>query len=134
MDATRLNEKLINKADKVLIDVPCSGIGIIRKKPEIKWNKNLKNLKELIAIQRDIMKNASQYVKKGGTLLYSTCTLNKEENEDNIKWFLKSNNNFKLEKIYFKEASNIIYSEEGYVTILPQENMDGFFIAKLMRV
>lgn len=80
------------------------------------------------------MKNASQYVKKGGTLLYSTCTLNKEENEDNIKWFLKSNNNFKLEKIYFKEASNIIYSEEGYVTILPQENMDGFFIAKLMRV
>ncbi|SUY47302.1 ribosomal RNA small subunit methyltransferase B [Clostridium putrefaciens] len=134
MDATKLNEKLINKADKVLIDVPCSGIGIIRKKPEIKWNKNLKNLKELIAIQREIMKNASQYVKKGGVLLYSTCTLNKEENEDNIKWFLKNNNNFKLEKVYFKEASNIIYSEEGYVTILPQENMDGFFIAKLMRV
>ncbi len=134
MDATRFNEKLINKADKVLIDVPCSGIGIIRKKPEIKWNKNLKNLKELIAIQREIMKNASQYVKKGGILLYSTCTLNKEENEDNIKWFLKNNNNFKLEKVYFKEANNIIYSEEGSVTILPQENMDGFFIAKLMRV
>ncbi|MBU5590871.1 16S rRNA (cytosine(967)-C(5))-methyltransferase RsmB [Clostridium sp. MSJ-4] len=134
MDATKLNEDFIDKADKVLIDVPCSGLGIIRKKPEIKWNKSLKNLKDIVEIQRNIMDNASKYVKKGGVLLYSTCTLNKEENEENVKWFLNNHSDFKLEKVFFGDANNIIYSEEGYATILPQENMDGFFIARLIKV
>lgn len=133
MDSTKLNVNYINSADGVLLDVPCSGLGIIRKKPEIKWSKSLKSLKDLIKIQRAIMDNGAEYLKDGGTLIYSTCTLNKGENEENIKWFLQKHKNFKLEKIFFGNAENIIYSEEGYVTLLPNKYMDGFFVAKLKK-
>jgi 16S rRNA (cytosine967-C5)-methyltransferase len=133
MDAAVLNEKFIDFADKVLIDVPCSGLGIIRKKPEIKYTKNLKEMKALVDIQRNILKNASQYVKAGGTLLYSTCTLNKKENEETIKWFLDSFNNYSIEPLFYGNMDNIIYDKFG-VTILPNEYMDGFFIAKLKRI
>lgn len=132
-DAEKYNEKLVKSADRVLIDVPCSGLGIIRKKPEIKWNKSMKQLKDIIKIQRNIMMNSSKYVKKGGKMVYSTCTLNREENEKNVKWFLKNNTDFKLEKINFECVDNIIYHNEGYITILPHENMDGFFIAKMIK-
>lgn len=133
MDAAVYNDKLKDSADRVLIDVPCSGLGIIRKKPEIKWSKNLKGLKDIVKIQRDIMANAAFYVKSGGILLYSTCTLNKEENEENIKWFLEKFQNFKIESVSYGNADNIIYSDFG-ATILPNEHMDGFFIAKLKRL
>lgn len=133
MDASIFNKDLANKADRVLIDVPCSGLGIIRKKPEIKWNKTNKDLKSLIPIQRNIMKNAAQYVKPGGIILYSTCTLNKEENEKNINWFLENFKEFKLEPLFYGNIDNMIYSEMGTVTILPDDNMDGFFIAKLRK-
>ena len=127
------NDKLKEKADRVLIDVPCSGLGIIRKKPEIKWNKNMKQLKEIINIQRNIIKNASKYVKVTGKLIYSTCTINREENEKNINWFINNNPEFELEKIDYGPIDNIIYHKEGYITILPNENMDGFFIAKMIK-
>ncbi|GAA0722777.1 16S rRNA (cytosine(967)-C(5))-methyltransferase RsmB [Clostridium malenominatum] len=132
MDATIYNSKLENIADRVLIDVPCSGLGIIRKKPEIKYTKENKSLKALTKIQKNIMYNAAKYVKEGGILLYSTCTLNKEENEDNVKWFLKNNKDFQIEPIYFGERENLLY-DNGLLTILPNENMDGFFIAKLRK-
>ncbi|MFR2299969.1 MAG: 16S rRNA (cytosine(967)-C(5))-methyltransferase RsmB, partial [Clostridium paraputrificum] len=86
MDATKLDAKLVSYADRVLLDVPCSGIGIIRKKPEIKWTKKRKDLKEIVEVQREILENAWEYLKTGGVMVYSTCTLNKEENEENIKW------------------------------------------------
>lgn len=132
-DASKFNEKLKDTADCVLIDVPCSGLGIVRKKPEIKYTKNMKGLRELIDIQRKIMENASKYVKINGTLLYSTCTVNKKENEGNIKWFLKNNPEFSIEPIYYGNLDNFIYSQEGCLTILPNKYMDGFFIAKLRR-
>jgi len=134
MDATSYNTDYLNIADSVLVDVPCSGLGIIRKKPEIKWNKNNTETRGLKEIQKKIIINASQYVKTGGVLLYSTCTLNKKENEENIKYFLKKRSNFKLEPLYFGDFENILYSEEGYATILPNEAMDGFFIAKLRKI
>ncbi|MEW8955292.1 16S rRNA (cytosine(967)-C(5))-methyltransferase RsmB [Clostridium sp.] len=133
-DSTKLNTDFINYGDKVLIDVPCSGLGIIRKKPEIKWTKNPRDLREVVKVQRDIMDNAAQYVKSGGILLYSTCTLNKEENENNIDWFLNKHKDFKIEKIYLGDAENIIYSDAGYITVLPNKYMDGFFIAKLRKI
>lgn len=133
LDATKYDTAYKERADRVLIDVPCSGLGIIRKKPEIKWNKNTNAMKELIEIQRHIMANASKYVKPGGKLIYSTCTLNKEENEENIKWFIKRHSEFSLEPLYYGEADNIIYHKEGYMTILPDKHMDGFFIAKMIR-
>lgn len=133
LDSTKLNLDLVNKADRVLIDVPCSGLGIIRKKPEIKWNKEYENLEQLICIQRKIMVNASKYLKKDGILLYSTCTLNKKENIENVEWFLKQYPEFKVQNISLGNSENIIYDEKGYITILPNKFMDGFFIAKLKK-
>ncbi len=132
-DASIFNKKLKEKADRVLIDVPCSGLGIIRKKPEIKWTKNEKEIRNIIDIQRKIMNNGASYLKEGGILLYSTCTLNKEENEENINWFLKKHKNFKIEPLYYGDVDNIIYHKEGFVSILPNDKMDGFFIAKLKK-
>lgn len=133
MDATVYAEELFESADRVLIDVPCSGLGIIRKKPEIKWSKDISNMKSIIETQRKIMDNASKYVKKGGVIVYSTCTLNKEENEDNIQWFIESHPDFKIEPVFYGEFNNINYSEKGHVTILPNEYMDGFFITKIIK-
>ncbi|MGH4050499.1 MAG: 16S rRNA (cytosine(967)-C(5))-methyltransferase RsmB [Clostridium sp.] len=134
MDATEYSEYLFESADRVLIDVPCSGLGIIRKKPEIKWSKHIKDIKSLIDTQRNIMENASKYVKKGGVILYSTCTLNKEENENNIDWFMESHPEFKIEPVSLGELDNINYNDKGYVTIFPNEYMDGFFIAKIRKL
>ncbi len=133
MNAEILNDDLIDSGDRVLVDVPCSGIGIIRKKPEIKYINIGKNLDSLIATQRKIIVNAAQYVKVGGYLIYSTCTLNKDENERNIQWFLKNNKNYAIEKIFVGNLSNLIYDEIGSLTILPNKYMDGFYIAKLKR-
>lgn len=133
MDAAVYNERLADFADRVLIDVPCSGLGIIRKKPEIKWSKDVTQVNDLIKIQREIMKNAAQYVKKDGILLYSTCTINKNENEENVKWFLDKFPNFSIEPVYYGKLDNINYGENG-VTVLPNKYMDGFFIAKFKRI
>lgn len=133
MDALVFNEDLKDSAHRVLIDVPCSGLGIIRKKPEIKWSKNLQQLENIKKIQRSIMENAAFYVKKGGILLYSTCTINKDENEENIKWFLSKFKNYEIVPLFYGKVDNIKYSDYG-VTILPNEFMDGFFIAKLKRL
>lgn len=130
-DATKLNPELVESSDRILIDVPCSGIGIIRKKPEIKWNKTRADLREIIPIQREIMENAWQYLRSGGIMVYSTCTLNKEENEENIDWFLSSHNDCSVKKIFIGNQDNLIYNKNGSLTIMPNENMDGFFIAKL---
>jgi len=132
-DATIYDENLFEIADRVLIDVPCSGLGIIRKKPEIKWSKHINNIKSIIETQRNIMENAAKYVKKGGILVYSTCTLNNEENEGNIEWFMESHPEFKIEPLSYGELDNIKYSDKGYITIFPNEYMDGFFIAKIIK-
>ncbi|NLK93796.1 MAG: 16S rRNA (cytosine(967)-C(5))-methyltransferase RsmB [Clostridiales bacterium] len=133
MDATKLNTDLISKANKILVDIPCSGLGIIRKKPEIKWTKTRKDLKELVNIQRMIMDNSWEYLQKGGIMVYSTCTLNKEENQENIEWFLEKHKNATIEKIFIGKNDNIKYDRLGTITIFPDENMDGFYIAKLRK-
>lgn len=132
MDASIFNEDLKDSADAVLIDVPCSGLGIIKKKPEIKYTKNNKALEDIIQIQRKIMLNSIKYVKPNGTVIYSTCTLNKKENMENINWLIENYSNISIEPIYFGNLPNLIY-ENGMVTILPNKYMDGFFIAKLKR-
>lgn len=134
LNAEIFNEKLVDLGDRVLIDVPCSGLGIIRKKPEIKWNKSKNQLDALVQMQRRIMTNACKYVKQGGYLIYSTCTLNKDENEKNINWFLLNHSGFKVESLNFGKAENIIYNKDGSVTILPNDYMDGFFICKIKKL
>ncbi|MGN0468148.1 MAG: 16S rRNA (cytosine(967)-C(5))-methyltransferase RsmB [Acutalibacteraceae bacterium] len=125
-DASEFNEQ-IGLADKVLCDVPCSGLGIIRRKPEIKY-KTQESLGGLPEIQLKILKNGARYVKKGGRLVYSTCTLSKAENEEVCLAFLKDYADFypikPLEKI----------SDENFVTLMPHKNnSDGFFVAAFER-
>ncbi len=129
-DATVFNERFLN-ADKVLCDVPCSGLGIIGKKPEIKY-KSLDDTKELIPIQKQILKTASQYVKSGGTLIYSTCSINPNENRKVCDWFLNEAPEFKSVKVS-PETERFI-DEGDYLTLIPHiNNCDGFFIAKFIR-
>lgn len=123
-DAMILDETIIDKMDIVLVDAPCSGLGIIRRKPDIKYNKTPESLNELIPIQNEILAVSSKYVKPGGTLMYSTCTLNSHENQEVVDNFLALNPEFELENIL----------GQNYLTLFPSVNQtDGFFIAKLRR-
>lgn len=117
--------------DLVIADVPCSGLGIIRKKPDIRY-KAPEPLKMLPAIQGAILDNVSAYVKPGGVLLYSTCTLLKRENEDIVNQFAEKHKDFTFEKLELPGPVGRV--EQGYVTLWPHlHGTDGFFIAKLRR-
>jgi len=118
--------------DKVLIDVPCSGWGNFQKKPELRWQIN-QNMKQLIKLQESALEKAALFVKKGGYLVYSTCTLNPLENENQVERFLKKHRNFKL-----VPASLFIdkkFTEKDYLKVIPfKHNFDGAFGAKLQRI
>lgn len=134
-DATILDRNLINKADYCIVDVPCSGFGIIRRKPEIKYNKLESDFDSIQKIQSKILENASKYLKVGGELVYSTCTVNKEENINMINNFLKNNSDFIMVDISEQTKISFETSKKGYVEIYPHlHSMDGFFIAKLKRL
>ena len=129
-DATVFNESF-PKADRVLCDVPCSGMGIIAKKPEIKYKK-LDDIKELIPIQKQILDTSSAYVKSGGRLVYSTCSVNPNENRKVCEAFLKSHPEFKSVKALPDVKRTI--DEGDYLTLMLQtNNCDGFFIAVFER-
>lgn len=132
-DGLSLDKDSVGKFDYVLADVPCSGLGIIRRKPEIKY-KEKEEFRDLPPIQKKILENASKYVKKGGTLIYSTCTIQDNENIDVINEFLQKNKNFELAPIDEVKV-DLDNQEKGYMKIYPNvHEMDGFFISKLIRV
>ena len=118
-DATRVDSSLLQKADRVLVDAPCSGLGVVRRKPEIKYKEYSTEMERLPKKQLAILSASSSYVKPGGTLLYSTCTVNPEENEEVVEAFLRKNPSFeKKEKLL----------------LLPQvDGTDGFFICVMKR-
>ena len=129
-DAAAAREAWFGTADVVLCDVPCSGLGIIRKKPEIRY-KNPDEIEQLPALQAKILQNCAQYVKPGGTLVYSTCTVLQRENEDVVRAFLAGNPGF--EPVPW-EHPVCGAREDGMVTLLPPiHDTDGFFIAKMRR-
>ncbi len=101
-------EELREFADVVIADLPCSGLGIIGRKNDIKYRLDEKQLEELVTLQRDILNNAKSYVKRGGTLLYSTCTINPKENQENLKWFLDENKAFTVinERLFIQGVDN----------------------------
>ena len=130
-DATEPVAQWVDAMDAVIADVPCSGYGIIRKKPDIRY-KDPDTMKDLPALQLRILKNQATYVKKGGTLLYSTCTLVREENEGVVEAFLYDNTEFYLEPLSLPEP--FPKNESGMLALVPGEyDTDGFFIAKLRR-
>ena len=112
-DARVLNKDFIDKFDYVLVDAPCSGTGLYRKKPDIKWNKDLEDIKSLAEIQLEILEKAKDYVKDGGELLYSTCSLSKIENEDVVNKFLENNKKFKIKKLRDREVLKLFPSTDG---------------------
>ena len=132
-DATDMNSSFINNFDIVVCDVPCSGVGVIKNKPEIKYKITNKYVEDISKLQYQILENSKNYVKKGGILMYSTCTIDKRENIENIERFLKENKNFVLDKINLLN-SDVKVKENGVLEILPDDyNCDGFFIAKLRK-
>ena len=117
-DALEYDEESFEKADVVIADLPCSGLGIIGKKTDIKYKVSRKAITEVSLLQRKILENVSRYVKNGGVLIFSTCTLNKTENQDNVKWF----------------KDNFPFEEEEVFQIIPGElDSDGFFISRFRR-
>ncbi len=134
-DATVFDETSENLAQIVLADVPCSGLGVIGKKPDIKYRMNKKKQEELVLLQRIILDKAARYVRPGGTLLYSTCTIAQEENEENVAWFLE---HYPYEPIsldpYLPEELRGETTKKGYLQLLPGVHpCDGFFIAKFRK-
>ena len=118
-DALVLDESMIGKADIVVADLPCSGLGVMRKKTDIKYKMDEAKQKDLEKLQREMLAVVHKYVRAGGTLLYSTCTINRGENEENAAWFLKEYPEFELVK------SKQFFPKKEYG--------DGFFLAKFIR-
>jgi len=134
-DATVFDVESECKADIVLADVPCSGYGVIGKKPEIKYRSTAQKEEELVILQRNILDKAAEYVKPRGVLIFSTCTIAKEENEENMMWFM-NNHPFKLESIdeFVPDELKSETTRLGYLQLLPGvHGTDGFFMAKFRR-
>ena len=130
-DATVFDPELEGKVDYALVDVPCSGYGIIRKKPDIR-EKDPDTMKDLPRLQLEILKNQARYVRPGGVLIYSTCTLVRRENEGVVEKFLKANPEFRLEPL--KLPAQFGENPSGMLALVPGEHdTDGFFIARLRR-
>ena len=133
-DATKLKEEYVEKFDKILLDVPCLGLGVIRRKPDIKWNRQEEDIKEISDIQFNILKTCSKYLKKNGTLVYSTCSMLKEENDAIIEKFIKEE---KFETVNIEEQIPNEFSKittNNMVQFLPSQNHDGFFITMLKKI
>lgn len=123
-DGLHFKEELRESFDYVLLDAPCSALGLMRRFPEIKYKKDLDDIKELAKIQAKLIKNAGKYLKKGGFLVYSTCTITSEENEKVINGFLKENADFSIDKI----------GDKDFLRIFPQDfKSDGFTITRLVK-
>ncbi len=135
-NALNKDNELINQFDYCLLDAPCSGYGIIRRKPEIKLNRSEEDIKSLSQIQYKMIDIAKDYVRVGGFLIYSTCTIIKEENTMIIDRFLRENNNYKLVNIDndLSKKEGLESLSKGYVQLFPNiHGTDGFFIAKLVK-
>lgn len=136
-DALKFMEEAQDKYDRVLVDAPCSGTGIIRRKPDIKWKREKDDFGSLVEIQKKILYNSSRYVKPGGVLVYSTCSLDVRENEQIIAGFLSENRHYEAEPLAdclpqaLREKKGV---NEGILRLYPHiDGTDGFFIAKMRR-
>ena len=133
-DASIYKEEYKNKFDKILLDVPCLGIGVLRRKPDIKWQKSKKDIEEISKIQFSILNTCSKYLKEGGELVYSTCSIFKKENRNLIEKFLNENSNFELKELKIKEKFFLKYLvKDKFLEVYQNEKTDGFFICKIGR-
>lgn len=122
--------------DRILVDAPCSGLGTLRSHPEIKWQRGQKDIKRLARLQSRILARAASLLKAGGVLVYSTCTLTREENDDVVKKFLAGNPNFVLDDAaaFFPERAGSMTQGRYFVALPHRHNTDGFFAARMRKV
>ena len=135
-DALLSDTELENKADRVLLDAPWTGLGIIRRKPDIKWGRESSDTAEITSLQRKMIAAAARSVKPGGVLVYSTCTLLPEENEEIVKEFLKGNPEFEMDDLtsVIPETLKSSMKEKGMLQVYTnRDGADGFFISKMKR-
>lgn len=131
MDARHPDEDLIGACDAVLIDAPCSGLGVLSKRADMRWHRTEADMADLVVLQRDMLDAAARCVRPGGLLVYSTCTTEPEENEDQVNAFLARNAEFKREPI----AADVPLTETGDYLALPQQTgHDGAYAARLRRL
>lgn len=131
-DASIYKEEYKEQFDKILLDVPCLGLGVLKRKPDIKWKRKKEDIEEITKVQKEILETCSKYLKTGGQLIYSTCSILKEENEDIIQEFLNKHTDF--EQICLKEEkyeANI--KKNGNIQLYQDIENDGFFISKLQK-
>lgn len=134
-DALKKDEDIVGKGDIVLADLPCSGLGVIGQKADIKYKTSREDIRELATIQRNILSVVKEYVKPGGVLIYSTCTVNEEENLNNALW-LNDDENFSLESLdeFIPDSLHNEDTKKGYLKLIPGKyDCDGFFIARFRR-
>lgn len=133
MDARKLSQQG-KKFDKILVDAPCSGYGVLRKKPEALYNKSIENIEALATLQFEILESAAQVLKDDGELVYSTCTILREENGENIKKFLEKYPKYEIAPLYIPENVSGTYDEAGgFVIDYNEDVLDGFYIAKIRK-
>lgn len=134
-DASIYKEEYKNKFDKILLDVPCLGIGVLRRKPDIKWQKNSEDIDNISKIQFNILNTCSKYLKEEGELVYSTCSIFKKENRKIVEKFLNENSNFELKELKIKEKFFLKYLVKNkFLEVYQNEKTDGFFICKLVKI
>ncbi|WP_100399390.1 16S rRNA (cytosine(967)-C(5))-methyltransferase RsmB [Bacillus sp. FJAT-44742] len=139
LDARKLTEKFPEDSfDRVLVDAPCSGLGVIRRKPELKWEKSPEDIQRLPEVQKAILQEAGKVLKPGGRLVYSTCTVEANENEQVIKEFLEANPAFKFDETLIERLPERMKNNPaaggGQITILPHHyGTDGFYICSLTK-
>lgn len=136
-DATKYNEKYFEKFDKILLDVPCLGLGVLKRKPDIKWKRKPEDIKEIVKVQYEILNNCSNYLKPGGELVYSTCSILKEENQNIVMEFLEQNHAFELQKIILPKNKDNYFKkfviDNKFLQVYQNEKTDGFFICKMRK-
>ena len=124
-------QKELGLYDRVLVDAPCSGLGVVGSKPDVKLTLTPEKLKEIRQVQKKILDNCCNYVKPGGVLVYSTCTIRPEENSKQVNNFLSKHSEFTIDNINAPEA---VKTREGFIQLLPwRDGVYGFFIARMRR-
>jgi 16S rRNA (cytosine967-C5)-methyltransferase len=123
------------KFDRILADVPCSGFGTLRRNPDLRWKRREEDIRRLSELQSSILRNLSGYVKEGGILVYSTCTVFHEENEDVVEKFLDEHPEFGLDPIneVLPEKCHSLIKEGYFKSFPPRDQMDGFFVARMVK-
>ncbi|SFB87423.1 16S rRNA (cytosine967-C5)-methyltransferase [Alkalibacterium subtropicum] len=134
MDARKVSDAFGSQTfDKILVDAPCSGLGLMKRKPDIRYQKTLEDIYALQKVQGDILDSVAPLLKKGGRLIYSTCTITLKENNDVINAFLREHADFKIEPV-FTHKKAVHHSKEGFINLYPHYfDTDGFFIASLVK-